>query len=149
MISTCQGRRHLSLHSPEGFEVRGWNRPLARRLIVCDPFCIGSTHQRDQTSICGNSITPSTKIEFGLTGRPRNRPIGTSGGKTSVVQSYLSEERPAGPCPIVACLHTAGVWGDFPAGAARRTGAPVGTARSSQGRARFWRGGANPRRRGP
>ena len=29
-----------------------------------DPLKIGPTHQRDQTSICGNSITPSTKIEF-------------------------------------------------------------------------------------
>jgi len=36
-----------------------------------------------------------------------------------------------------------------PAGAARRMMDPVGTERSTQGRARFWRGGANPCVRAP
>jgi len=32
--------------------------------VDLDPFGIGPTHQRDQSSICGNSAGPSTKIEF-------------------------------------------------------------------------------------
>jgi len=59
------------------------------------------------------------------------------------VQSYLGEERPVDRWQIVIVLHTAG-WSCFPAGAARRDCVCGRTARRGQGRAGFWRGGANP-----
>ena len=68
MIRTCQGKTHLSLDLTEGFPEAC--QSMGRRwlgLAVLDPVAIGPTpqrNQRDQTSICGNSIEPSTKIEF-------------------------------------------------------------------------------------
>src|ERR1039458_5319595 len=64
MISTCQGKIHLPLHSTEEIPEAPSLGRIARRFACFDPLRFESTRQRDQTSICGNGSGPSTKIEF-------------------------------------------------------------------------------------
>ncbi len=106
-------------------------------LSIGDPLLVRSTlrprRRRDQTSICGNSFEPSTKIECELPGRPRNRRCGTLGGKPPWCSHQVSEERPVDRRRMVVPSHARG--GCFPAGAARRGYPDCRTARSGQGRA--------------
>jgi len=65
MIRACQEQAEFSLHLLEEIpEALRWVRRNESQLAWVDPLPIGSTRQRDQTSICGNSEKPSTKIEF-------------------------------------------------------------------------------------
>src|ERR1039458_1496864 len=64
MISTCQGKIHLPLHSTEEIPEAPSLGRIARRFACFDPLRFESTRQRDQTSICWNGSGPSTKIEF-------------------------------------------------------------------------------------
>jgi hypothetical protein len=62
MIGIRQGKTEISLDAWTGFP--GAPRSMvSERQFAGEQFVSGPTRQRDQTSICGNSETPSTKIE--------------------------------------------------------------------------------------
>jgi hypothetical protein len=64
MIRTCQGKTEISLHlTGERLRKRDSGFGLRHDLLFEYPLRIGPTRQRDQTSICGNSLQLSTKIE--------------------------------------------------------------------------------------
>src|ERR1041384_395776 len=75
LLLAFNGRIFLKTVLPRTLAVAGCCRVVDR-----DSFKVRPTPQRDQTSICGNSWEPSTKIELKLSGRPGNRHKGTSGG---------------------------------------------------------------------
>ena len=65
------------------------------------------------------------------------------------MQSSFSTEAVASPLPERFSFGESTAPETHPAGAARRDQVEAGTARSAQGRARVWRGEANPCARAP
>ena len=101
MISKSQGETEVSEHLTRGHPEARWWFVERSRSAGAIPVA-GPTPERDQTSIGGNGAGPSPKIEFGQTGRPRNRRCGGTGAGTPGRSPQGSEDRPVERRPIAA-----------------------------------------------
>ena len=130
-------------------EGRGWVTRVGVDLVNWqqeEPAGLGGRRQPSGggTSRMSRGSNPDLREARGVTPRAYSA---TANFRQTAQEIHVSprvgEERPVDRWRIVVVLHTAGCC-CFPAGAARRNCPSGRTARSSQGRACFWRGEANP-----
>src|SRR5215469_3132203 len=115
MITACQGKTHVSYTPRRSFLKHHRGAGSGPSIYPNRSVSVRPTQQRDQTSICGNSAGPSAKIEFGTTGRPRNKGYVPSEDWVFLGQSIMARTGRRIAEQIVVRTGSVAGWQQFPA----------------------------------